>query len=225
MSAMDDLTNGLVNVEGPGLLNIASTPFMVDHVLGTVVVPFISSHPECQIRIVSSIEVTRLVLDNEADIGFVSQPLSFPRLDFHLLFTYDLVLITPHSHPFLGSPVRSIEDIAEWPLIMKRTGTSAREVLKAEFERRKIGYRITVEVETFATVKNYVALGLGVSVIPRPAITLEDRQRLGVVSLGNLLPTTQAGLLVANTRPQAPYVQHFISLAREILRGFGHTTQ
>ena len=83
---------------------------------------------------------------------------------------YERVLITPSDHALAQKPVESIEQIAQYPLIMMTEGTHTRDLLESEFKRRGISYEIVVDLDSMDMIKRYVALGLGISVGPRLAI-------------------------------------------------------
>ena len=58
-----------------------------------------------------------------------------------------------------------------------------------------MSYEVVVELDSMDMVKRYVALGMGISVGPRLAIEPEDLDELAIVSLANLLPVEQAGIV------------------------------
>ena len=62
--------------------------------------------------------------------------------------------------------MESIEQIAQYPLIMMSEGTHTRDLLESEFKRRGIGYEIVVDLDSMDMIKRYVALGMGISVGP-----------------------------------------------------------
>ena len=66
-------------------------------------------------------------------------------------------------------------------------------------------------------IKQYVALGLGISVGPRLAIEPQDREEIGVRSLKTLLPVEQAGILTLRRKRQPVVIHQFISVLKETL--------
>ena len=158
-----------------------------------------------------------MVEDGEVDLGVVQHPENTEELNFEGLFLYERVLITPLKHSLLGEPLTSVDQIARWPLIMMGRGTHTRTILEDEFRRKGLDYDIRVELDSMDMIKRFVALGMGISVGPRLAIEPEDRQTLGVVSLANLLPVEQAGIVTLKGKTVSTPTQNFMTVMRDVL--------
>ena len=100
---------------------------------------------------------------------------------------------------------------------MMGMGTYTREILEEEFRRKGVEYDIVVELDSMDMIKRYVALGMGISVEPRLAIDPQDRRDLGVMSLANLLPVEQAGIIRLRGKNISEPTQNFISVMRDVL--------
>ena len=200
-------------------VKVASTYDIIPHNLLLVVKSFLSAYPHANIRIRSGSrrEVLEMVKEGEVDIGMVPGPERETNLGFEGLFPYERVLITPLGHPLLNDPLRSIEQIAQWPLITMRRGTRTREMLEEELARSDLTYEIVVELDSMDMIKRYVALGLGISVGPRLAIDPDDEDELGVVGLATLLPVEQAGIVTLRGKTLSRSAQNFVSVMREVL--------
>jgi DNA-binding transcriptional LysR family regulator len=219
LETIDGLTGGasIMGEEAP--IRIASTPDIIPHTLRRAVKAFLPRYPHVHIRIRSATSrvVSQLVSNGEVDIGFVPGPERNPGLEFLGLFGYERVLITPKDHKLLHKPLTSIEQLAEWPLILMGPGTQTRTMLEGEFRRRSLSYEIVIELDSMDMIKEYVALGLGISVGPRLAIEPQDREQIGVLSLNTLLPVEQAGILTLRGKRQSTAIYNFISVLKETL--------
>ena len=110
-----------------------------------------------------------------------------------------------------------MEQIAKWPLILMGRGTATRTALEEDFRRQGIEYEIIVELDSMDMIKSYVALGMGVSVGPRFAIESADSESLGVVSLANLLPVDQGGILTLKGKTMSTPALNFISVMKDVM--------
>jgi DNA-binding transcriptional LysR family regulator len=202
-----------------GPVQIASTPDIIPHTLLQVVRVFLARFPHVHLRIRSATrtEVLRMVREGEVDIGIVQHPERSDDFEFEGLFLYERVLITPLDHPLLKEPIHSIDQIAKWPLILMGPGTSTRGVLEAEFRRRGLEYEIIVELDSLDMIKRYVALGMGISVGPRLAVEPQDRRELGAVSLANLLPVDQGGIVTLRGKNLSTPTRNFIQVMKDVL--------
>ena len=207
----------LAEEEGP--VSVASTYDIIPHALLEVVKSFRSLYPHVHLRIRSETrqEVLNMVEEGEVDIGMVPGPERSADLDFQGIFGYERVLITPLAHPLLNMPLSSIDQIAEWPLILMRPRTSTRTMLEQEFRRRGARYEVVMELDSMEIIKHYVALGIGVAVGPRLAMEPEDYEELGIVSLANLLPVEQAGIVTLRGKTLSGPAKNFISVLWDVL--------
>ena len=196
---------------------IASTHDIVSHALLSVVGIFLRRHPHAQLRIRSGLisEVLAMVAEGAVDLGLTPAPERSADFDFVPMFASERVLITPLDHPLLDEPLTSLDQIAEWPLVLRRRETYTSKMLESEFQRRGLRYEVIVELDSMDMVKRYVALGMGVSVGPRLAIEPEDRNRLGIVSLANLLPVESVGMVSLRGKTLSTPIQSFISVMKD----------
>ncbi len=207
--------------EDTGPVLLASTPDIIPHALLQVVKTFRLAFPEIHLRIQSCTRADALerVERGEVDLAIVPGPDRMTDLDFRPLFVYERVLITPKGHPLLKTPLESLDEIANWPLILMGPGTRTRTYLEAEFRRRGLTYDIVMELDSMDVIKRYVALGMGISVGPRLAVDQDDITNLGMVSMANLMPVEQAGIVTLHGKNISKPAQKFIeSMQRSFTR-------
>ena len=219
VEGIDSLAANTSSAEEEGPVAVASTHDVIPHALLRVVRAFLEHHPHVHLRIQSGVrtEVLHMVAEGEVDLGIVPGPERGVDFDFQGLFAYERVLITPPGHPLLEEPLQSLEQLANWPLIMMGRRTYTRGMLEEEFRRRGLSYEIVVELDSMDMIKRYVALGMGISVGPRLAIEPEDQDEIGVVSLANLLPVEQAGVVTLRGKVLSTPAQTFISVMKDVL--------
>lgn len=217
VEGIDDLATRTSATEERGPVDLASTSDIIPHTLLRVVRVFRNRHPEIRLRMRSGFrsEVLDMVADGEVDLGVIPHPERRDEFEFEALFFYERVLLTPPDHPLLQEPLSSLDQIARWPLILMGPRTYTRMVLEQEFQRRGAGYDIVMELDSVDMIKRYVALGMGISVAPRLCIEPADEKELGLVSLSNLLPVDQAGIVTLKGKSLSVATQSFISVMRD----------
>jgi DNA-binding transcriptional LysR family regulator len=217
IEGIDSLAVRTLDLEEEGPVTVASTPDIIPHTMLRAVTAFRTQHPRLHLRIRSRtrFDVLRMVSDGEADLGVMPGPDRAPELEFEPLFVYERVLITPLGHPLLDQEVTSLDEIAQYPLILMARRTHTRDVLESEFRRRGLPYEVVVELDSMDMIKRYVASGVGISVGPRLAIDPEDVDDLGMVSMANLLPVEQAGILTLQGKALSTPARRFIDVMRE----------
>jgi DNA-binding transcriptional LysR family regulator len=210
-------STSLAEEEGP--VSVVSTHEIIPHALLTTVQAFRASYPHAHLRIRAGhrSQVLQLVASGDVDLGIVPGPERSPEFDFHPLFRYDRVLITPLEHPLLKQPFPSLYQIAQWPLILMGPQSYTRSMLQTEFQRKGLAYDVVVELDSMDMIKEYVAVGMGISVGPLMAIELKDRERMGVVDLGHLLPIEQAGSVTLRGKTISKPTRNFIEVMERTL--------
>lgn len=219
VEGLDSLVQSAAEAEERGPVVLAATPDIIPHTLLSVVRVFTSRHPQIHLTIKSAprTQVMRMIADGNADIGIIQHYDRDEAFRFEGMFVYERVLITPSDHPLAKKPVESIEQIAQYPLIMMSEGTHTRDLLESEFKRRGVSYEIVVDLDSMDMIKRYVALGMGISVGPRLAIDPEDQDNLGVVSLAHILPVEQGGIVTLKGKQVSKPAERFISVMRDTL--------
>lgn len=217
VESIDSLAATTSEAQELGPVNVACTADIVSHTLLRVVSAFLDIYPHIHVRIRSGTrtEVLEMVEQGDTDLGVVQHAERGEKFNYEALFLYERVLITPPNHPILENPLESLEQIAAWPLIMMARGTYTRALFEEQLRRKGVSYEIIVELESMDMIKRYVALGMGVSIGPRLAIEPEDHGTLGVVSLANLLPVDQAGIITLPGKILSTPAERFISVMRD----------
>lgn len=219
VEGIDALAETASEAEERGPVVLAATPDIIPHTLLRVVRVFLDRHPRIHLTIKSATraEVSDIVSNGDADMGIVQHHDRDEAFEFKALFLYERVLITPLAHPLLDSPITTLEQIADYPLILMGEGTHTRDILESELKRRGVNYEIVVDLDSMDMIKRYVALGMGVSVGPRLAIDPEDHDVLGVVSLAHILPVEQGGILTLKGKSMSTPARHFMTVMRDVL--------
>ena len=150
VEGIDALKSTTPAAEQEGPVSVASTHDIISHALLRGVRTFLHRHPHARLSIRSGLiqEVLDMVEEGEADLGLIPAPERPGGFEFEGLFADERVLITPPNHPLLDKPLISIEDIAQWPLILRRRETYTSMVLETEFQRKGLDYEVLVELDS-----------------------------------------------------------------------------
>lgn len=220
LKGLETLSSQSVLEEERGPVVVASTSDIIQHTMFPVVERFRRDYPKVHLKMLSTRrrEVIDLVRSAEVDIGVIQRVEIGDNLHFEALFPYERVLITPKSHPLVNTPLTSLAQIAEYPLILMRKGTHTRSILEEQIKRRGLLPDVVMELDSMDMIKKYVKLGLGISVGPKLALEETDFDQLGVIPLSNLLPTDQAGIVSLPRKSVSNPSKWFVSVMRETLK-------
>jgi DNA-binding transcriptional LysR family regulator len=148
--------------------------------------------------------------DGSLDFGIRSLPGPPAEFDFHPFITRDRVLIAPPGHPALTRRPTP-ETLSSHAFVLPRKGSTTRSLIEGAFARAGLELRISVEAGGWEIVKRYVALGLGISVIPAFCLQPSDRPRLAFRPVPKLFGEEVYGIVTKRGRAPSPAASALIS--------------
>ncbi len=141
-------------------------------------------------------------------------------LEFKELFKYNTVLLTPPGHELLRSHLIRLEDIAAWPLILTAPDSLLRQRVEQAFKSRGLVADVVLALDDTESMKRYVEIGMGVAIGNDFTLHPDDHDRLGVVSLGHLFPSSVIGVCTLKGKFAGQAVRNFVEMMSDQIRGF-----
>lgn len=175
-------------------------------------------HSLIRIRIGVKPEIMKMVQTGEVELAITLNPGEQKGIAFQPMAASERVLITPRDHPLLTKPLKSLGEIAGYPLILMGFQTPTRKLLEDEFKRLSLGYEVAVELDSMDMVKRYVELGLGVGIGHRAALDPEDYRHLGIVSLSAFMPSELVGVVTRKDHRLSGPASDFVATFSATLR-------
>ena len=193
-------------------VTIASTAILIAQALPGPVRSFRQRHPGHLLRLWprNESDILAMVASGEADLGIIPTadvPVGF---DFLPLFTIHRVLIAAKDHPVTDLSEITYSALARWPMVMMGARSRTRRLLDDAFQRRGISYELAVETDSAEAIKQYVAGGQGISVLPNIALSTGDAADLDILPLSNLMPDDLVGVVTLRGRPVSQMAQDFM---------------
>ena len=199
-----------------GELVIDASEVTTLYILPTYMREFMRLYPQVQLRVNNVTErdsITQL-RDDEVEFAVGSMLDVPPDISFQPLFHYDTVLITPRDHPLAQRKRLGLADIAAHGLILQPRHLSTWRIVEGVFQQAGLPYRVVLEVGGSEVVKNYVSLGMGVSIVT--SICLTGDEDLAVRPLGDFFPRRSYGIIRRRGRFLSLAARRFIdSMALE----------
>jgi DNA-binding transcriptional LysR family regulator len=127
-------------------------------------------YPDVQIDLVTGTSGALVARLHKQDVeaAFVAEPFNAEGLETQVVFTEELVLITPKSF----GPIRSPKDIGNRTVIAFTTGCSYRRRLEAWLGASKVLPDRVIEFQSYHAIIACVAAGSGIAVVPRAVYEL-----------------------------------------------------
>lgn len=157
------------------------------HVLPEVFAEFKVQFPDVAVNITRAdyARILESVIDNSVDFGVVSLPVSDNRLKVVLIHRDELGIIVPPKHPLGKLKAATIEQAAEFPLIVPKAGHT-RDALENMFFERRLKPRISMELDSSELLKSFVAANVGIGFIARSNVVNDVKANaLAVISIAD----------------------------------------
>jgi aminoethylphosphonate catabolism LysR family transcriptional regulator len=197
-----------------GQLRVAAdSPFLVLPLLET----FSRRHPAIKISMTFGNTETVLadLFELRADIGVVAQRSDDGRLEAIPYREDKLVLIVQRGHPWSQRRSVALAEIESERLIMREPGSLTRSIFEQAMNQHKVEAKTVVQIGSREGVREAVAVGLGVGVMPESEMGNDNRIHPVTVRDASLKVIEYIACL-KETRP-TPVVKAFFDILKESL--------
>jgi DNA-binding transcriptional LysR family regulator len=223
------LVDGLDSLEGDfrtrlrglsaGELNIAAGSSTILYLLPPLVQAFREAHPEVQLKLhnVTGKDGLALIRADEVDLA-VGSMLDVPNdLDYAPVQSFDPMLITPRDHPLAHKDVLRLEDLSPYGLILPPRRLTTYRLVDLVFQQRRVPYTVALEVGGWEVIKQYVAMGLGISIVTGICLEDADRERLAIRNLRDFFPPRSYGVVIRKGKYLSTQARAFVDLVKPAL--------
>jgi LysR family transcriptional regulator, transcriptional activator of the cysJI operon len=161
-----------------GVVRVATVYSVGLHTLPPAMKLFLRKHPAVNLRL--EYRRTNLVyegcIDGELDLGIVALPMRRPQLDITPLRNDELLIVTPKGHPLARQRRRlSLADLEGQPFIAFDRDIPTRRLIDRCLRQHGVSVVLAMELDNIETIKRSVEAGLGISILPAPALGHERR--------------------------------------------------
>ena len=122
------------------------------------------------------------------------------------------MLIMPPDHPLATKEKITLEDLSPYGLILPPQRLSTYRLVDLVFQQRQVPYHVAIEVGGWDVIKEYVAMGMGISIVTGICITAADRDRLAVRNMQAYFPQRSYGVVMRKGKFLSAAAQAFIDL-------------
>ena len=127
-------------------------------------------------------------------------------MSFVHLFDAPFSLLAPIGHPILDNPALSLENIAEWPLVMLSRESYTRRYFESAMREEGLQLQVGLEMDHSELVRRYVEIGMGVA-ITITGMFLPDQEgtpKFGMLDLSHIFPPVPIGVAVKASHELSP---------------------
>lgn len=197
-----------------GELHVAAGSSTILYLLPRIVEAFRTARPEVRLILhnVTGAGGLDLLRSDEIDLA-VGSMLDVPAdLSYAPVYEFAPMLITPPGHPLARKTTITLEDLSPHGLILPPKRLTTYRLVDLVFQRARVPYSVALEVGGWEVIKQYVAMGLGISIVTAICLTEADRQRLAARSLADYFPARSYGVVVRKGKYLSPQARAFTEL-------------
>ncbi|MFP5265510.1 MAG: LysR family transcriptional regulator [Blastocatellia bacterium] len=203
---------------GRGTLSLGANETTCLYLLPEVLASFKRAYPHVQVDIQRAITraITEKVVDGSLDFGIVTLPIHNPRLETVTIHQDDMALIVGPSHKLASRRSVQMTDLAGEPFILHKIGTTTRERLVKHFIDGGVKMKVTIELASIETIKRFVSIGMGISIVPRLCIAKEiEDGSLRALTIRDARFQRRLGLIYNKGRYQSQAARAFVALVSD----------
>ena len=197
-----------------GELNIAANSSTILYLLPRIVEYFRAQHPDVRLTLHNAISAdgTDLLRSDAVDLA-VGSMLDVPAdLSYAPVYRFEPLLIAPPEHPLIKQRTLKLQDLSPYGLILPPKRLVTYRLVDLVFQQNRVPYTVALEVGGWEVIKQYVAMGMGISIITSICLTDADRGRLAARSLSAWFPARSYGVVVRKGKYLSPQARAFIEL-------------
>ena len=199
-----------------GELNVAAGSSTILYLLPQIVDAFRQRHADVRLSLhnVTGASGLDLLRSDAVDLA-VGSMLDVPAdLTYAPVYQFEPMLITPPDHPLAGKTDLSLQDLSPYGLILPPKRLTTYRLVDLVFQQNRVPYTVALEVGGWEVIKQYVAMGLGISIVTAICLTEADRQRLAARSLARWFPSRSYGIVMRKGKFLSAQARAFVELIK-----------
>jgi len=205
------------NATPRGILAIGVNEATCLYVLPDAFAEYSRLYPAVQINIYRNFsrKIVERIESGALDVGIVTLPVRSPSLKVHSIFRDRIMVMVSPRHPLANHAAVTVEEIAQHALVFPKTGYT-RQLLDKMFRPYREQLRVTMELPSVGMIKNFVAAGLGATLISSSFAQNEARAGHAVlIPLKGAELWRELGMIYRKDRSLPRAALAFIALVRQ----------
>ncbi|KAA6449429.1 LysR family transcriptional regulator [Bacillus swezeyi] len=172
---MDHLQNNMADLllGEAGHIRLGAVEPIASSQLPRILGKFLADYPKIRVSvdIANSATLGERLIQGDLDLAVCSTPAMGTDLYFEPLYAEELAVLMPEGHPAGKNESIHLKDIRDHRLLITASNCTYRKKVEIAFQELPGSQMNTMEVGSMTALKNYVAAGLGIALIPKSIIS------------------------------------------------------
>jgi len=213
---------------GKDRLRIGTSAAFCQYILPTVLEEFYRIYPSSRVivELADTLDTVGLVRANKIDLAITLEPKNERELEFHPLFTDELVFVVSPLHPWAKARQAVPAQIAKQPYVLYKRNSYTFRLIEDFFRQEEIVLNTVIEVGNLEAIKELVKRRIGVSILAAWVAAKEiEEKALFALPLGTRRLERNWGLVCWQGRRLTWAEETFVGLCRSATKDFSSQTQ
>ncbi len=217
LAILDDVQSVIEDDGRTGRLRVGAIPTIAPYYLPQLLSEFGRRFPHATVAVHEDVtqQLIAKLQQGELDVAVLALPIGVRYLSSIELFTEPLWLVVGQSHPLAKAKQISMGDIEHYPFVLLGEAHCLSETVVSYCRQRSIQPVATERTSQLATVQELVALGHGVSLVPRMAAEMDESPRRVYRPFEGTQPQRTVGVVWNPYRYESRLQVALIELMRE----------
>ena len=197
-------------------ITVGALPTIMPYLLTPLIARCRTEHPNLLIYAREDFrpDLVRGVVEGELDLAVVTLPVKDHRISIEPLLTEPLLLVVGKGHAFASRAEININDIAEETFVTTADSSTLNAQIRSIFGDHHFTLKIGYSCAQVTTLKDFVAMGAGISILPQVMRVPADRDKLVYLRLTGSTPVRELGIIRHLQRYQSRGAEQFLTLLR-----------
>ena len=198
-------------------ITIGAVQTVMPYLVAPLIARIRESHPNLLVDAQEDFrsDLVRAVVEGDLDLAIVPLPVKDHRVSIEPLLIDPLLLAVGKTHPIAQRTEIGIQDLVGETFISMGDSSALAAQIRVFFGDQKFQPRFGFRCAQVATLKQFIAMGLGISLLPQLARLPDDRDSLTYLRLTGSNPVRELVVIRHLQRYQSRGAEQFLAVLRE----------
>nr|WP_154983144.1 selenium metabolism-associated LysR family transcriptional regulator [Paenibacillus xylanexedens] len=161
-----------------GRLQLGASLTIGEYVLPRMLGPFAKQYPDISIvmKVMNTTQIMDEILKHQLNFGLIEAPVNHPDMIVEPVMQDELKLIVPAGHDLAGRGKVNLEEVMNYPFVLREEGSGTRQVMEGQLQKKKIDpsdMNVVMELGSTGAVKSAVEAGVGITMLSPSSVQHE----------------------------------------------------
>jgi DNA-binding transcriptional LysR family regulator len=169
-----------------GRLQLGASLTIGEYVLPRMLGPFAKQYPDISIvmKVMNTTQIMDEILKHQLNFGLIEAPVNHPDMIVEPVMQDELKLIVPAGHDLAERGKVNLEEVMNYPFVLREEGSGTRQVMEGQLQKKKIDpsdMNVVMELGSTGAVKSAVEAGVGITMLSPSSV--QHELALGLVHI------------------------------------------